>query len=204
MAGNTPRQTPDAQPRPTPLSIDIGGPGAGLPVPTSVPPDVTPVVTSTSPGLEPLALNPGGPLSGQPLERTVEQLIGDFPVGTESAPLPVTVVSKLRLDATITRVEVGPGFTVAADRCTGVLLTGGASCQLDVVFRPTKPGRATTVIQLAMTHLCADEQGICKPEGEIATNHDYVQVETPAGLEIRWSTALDNGKGRVKLVGSGV
>jgi hypothetical protein len=167
------------------------------------PPPVAPPPAPEQP--PPLQINPIGPSTGQPETKGFTVDLGTVPVGSVSAPVPVTV-SGPELAAGVRSIKVGPGFAVVADTCTGHQLPAPtATCTFGLVFRPTTPGPAHTQIAVTMTHLCTDGVAICNPPtSDIRQNGNYHYVIVRPVVIIQWTEPMAvDGRGLVNVAGTG-
>jgi Tol biopolymer transport system component len=102
-------------------------------------------------GIRSVVLSGTGVTSSFALTAPPESLdFGDQPVGTSSAPRAITVtnIGSVPLPITgISRIGAHPNQFVATHSC-GSSLPAGASCTIDVIFRPTTVGAKSASIRL--------------------------------------------------------
>jgi secreted trypsin-like serine protease len=77
--------------------------------------------------------------SPAPLKFKPEQHnFGKITVTHASAPLTVTVTNKSSASVSFTSVVASENFAIETDKCSGAALAPGASCRVEVVFKPTE------------------------------------------------------------------
>jgi hypothetical protein len=169
------------------------------------PPPVAPVappVQVVPPVPPPLALTPGGPSTGQPVDEEVVVRIPDVAVGQRSQPVLVTMTGP-RIAAVVASIAVSAPFVVIDDGCTGTQLNDVTStCTFHLVAAPVAAGPFSTLIHVEFKHFCTDAVGFCKPPGEFATTGNFHLVTSPIGSVLVWDTDLATTKA-VRIAGTG-
>lgn len=192
----TPPVPPTTQPdliAPPPVGPVVGQPTTAPPVAPPTQPD-------------PIAIQPFGPTLGQPLDDEFAVDLGSVPIGSQSAPLRITVHWP-GLDAGVQKISVGPGFAVVDDTCTGHGLQGpAATCTLGLVFRPNTAGPARADVEITMSHLCKDKLGICAPPTPgIGQNGNYHRIGVGPVVIIEWTAPMADAdhRGTLTVTGTG-
>ncbi len=86
---------------------------------------------------------------GTVVELTPQSLnFGDQKVGTSSAPLPVAVTNQGSSAITISKIATDSGNFTETNNCPAQL-NSGASCTVNVVFKPAKVGTSTGILSVA-------------------------------------------------------
>jgi hypothetical protein len=93
---------------------------------------------------------------------------GKIMVTHASTPLTVTVTNNSSAPINFTSIVASENFSIETDKCSGAALAPGASCRLQVVFKPTLIGLVNDPSALIFTdsaqdspqHIELDGQGI--------------------------------------------
>jgi hypothetical protein len=111
-----------------------------------------------------VAQDPASMLKFKPDQHDFGKII----VTHASTPLTVTVTNKSSAPVNFSSIVAGENFSIASDKCSGAALAPGASCRLQVVFKPLLMGPVNDPSALIFTdsaqdspqHLELDGQGI--------------------------------------------
>jgi hypothetical protein len=162
---------------------------------------------STTPALEPLAVQPGGPAVGTPAEDRVVHPFAPIPIGSTSPPLVLAVTNFLAYPVEVREVATrSASFTIRDDTCTTLVLRPRTTCRLTVVFAPTSAGDAQSPVTVRLRQFCTSSvYWPCNAEEpQIRTGvPDGVRTILSSGqVAVDWTTPLTDGLGSVWIEGT--
>lgn len=111
-----------------------------------------------------IAQDPGSVLKFKPEQHDFGKIV----VTHASAPLTVMVTNKSSVPINFSSIVASENFSIETDKCSGAALAPGASCRVQVVFKPTLMGPVNDPSALLFTdsaqdspqHIELDGQGI--------------------------------------------